>query len=101
MTVYHLVDEDGITTVTIEQWALIGYCLFTLSWFGQFGQTMGTSHYDFDEMISSFNFQLFELKKLNIYKTNVQNLSNRNSSSAEKRECKIRSPWNLGSSKHY
>jgi hypothetical protein len=43
------------STVTIEQWALIGYCLFTLSWFGQFGQTMGTGHYCFDEMRSSFN----------------------------------------------
>jgi hypothetical protein len=31
-------------TVTKEQWALIGYCLFTLSWLGQFGQTMGTGH---------------------------------------------------------
>jgi hypothetical protein len=30
---------------------------------------MGTSHYYFDEMRSSFNFQLFALKKLNIYKT--------------------------------
>jgi hypothetical protein len=27
-----------------REWALIGYCLFTLSWFGQFGQTMGTGH---------------------------------------------------------
>jgi hypothetical protein len=57
------------TTVTIEQWALIGYCLFTLSWFGQFGQTMGTGHCYFDEMRSSFNLiqnQHFALKKLNI-----------------------------------
>jgi hypothetical protein len=41
-------------TVTIEQWALIGYCLFTLSWFGQFGQTMGAGHYYFDEMRTWF-----------------------------------------------
>jgi hypothetical protein len=34
---------------------------------------MGTGHYYFDEMRSSFNLvqnQLFALKKLNIYKTN-------------------------------
>jgi hypothetical protein len=73
--------------VTIEQWVLIGYCLFLLSWFGLFGQTMGTGHYYFDEMRSSFNLvenQLFALTKLNIYKTNCLNLSNRTSSSAEK-----------------
>jgi hypothetical protein len=57
---------------------------------------MGTGHYYFDEMRSSFNLvqnQLFELTKLNIYKTNCLNLSNRTSSSAEK--------WNLGSLKQY
>jgi hypothetical protein len=55
--------------------------------FGQFGQTMGTGHYYFDEMRSSFNLvqnQLLAPQKLNIYKTNCLNLSNRTSSSAEK-----------------
>jgi hypothetical protein len=55
---------------------------------------MGTGHYYFDEMRSSFNFvqnQLFALKKLNIYKTNCLNLSNHTSSSAE-REHEIKSP---------
>jgi hypothetical protein len=37
---------------------------------------MGTGHYYFDEIKSFFNFQLFALKKLNIYKAKVQNLSN-------------------------
>jgi hypothetical protein len=48
---------------------------------------MGTGHYYFDEMRSSFNLvqnQLFALMKLNIYKTNCLNLSNRTSSGAEK-----------------
>jgi hypothetical protein len=91
-------------TVTIEQWALIGYCLFTLSWFGQFGQTIGTGHYYFDEMRSSFNLvqnQLFALTKLNIYKTNCLNISNHSSMHhCRKRERKIKSPWNFGSLKH-
>jgi hypothetical protein len=49
---------------------------------------MGTRHYYFDEMRSSFNLvqnQLFAITKLDIYKTNCLNLSNRTSSSrAEK-----------------
>jgi hypothetical protein len=47
---------------------------------------MGTGHYYFDEMRSSFNLvqnQLLALTKLNIYKTNCLKLSNRASSSAE------------------
>jgi hypothetical protein len=54
---------------------------------------MGTGHYYFDEMRSSFNLgqnQLFALKKLIIYKTNSLNLTNR--SNAEKREREIKSP---------
>jgi hypothetical protein len=53
----------GGITVTIEQWVLIGYCLFTLSWFGQFGQMMGTGHYYFDEMRSSFK-TWFKIRRL-------------------------------------
>jgi hypothetical protein len=34
------------------------------SWFGQFGQTMETGHYYFDEMISSFNLVQNQLQKL-------------------------------------
>jgi hypothetical protein len=57
---------------------------------------MGTGHYYFDEMRSSFNLvqnQLFALTKLNIYKTNCLNLSNRTnrtSSSAEKEKMKYK-----------
>jgi hypothetical protein len=36
--------------------------------------------------------QLYALKKLNIYKTNSQNVSHRSSSSAGKREREIKSP---------
>jgi hypothetical protein len=93
-----------LCTVTIEQWSLIGYCLFTLSWFRQFGQMMGSGHYYFDEMRSSFNLvqnQLFALTKLNIYKTNCLNLSNRTTpSQCRKREREIKGPWNLGLLKH-
>jgi hypothetical protein len=55
---------------------------------------MGTGHYYFEEMRSSFNFvqnQLFALKKLNIYKTKLSNLSNCTSSSAEKGNVKKKS----------
>jgi hypothetical protein len=59
-----------------------------LSWFGQFGQLMGTGHYYFDEMRSTFNFvqnQLFAAHETQYLQRNVQNLSNRSSnSSAEK-----------------
>jgi hypothetical protein len=44
---------------------------------------MGTGHYYFDEMRSSFNLvqnQLFALIKLIIYKTNCLNLSSSHSS---------------------
>jgi hypothetical protein len=70
-----------LTTVTIEQWALIGYCLFILRWFGQFGQMMGTGHFYFDEMRSSFKtwFKISFLRS-----RNCLNLSNRTSSTAKK-----------------
>jgi hypothetical protein len=70
----------------------MGYCLFTLSRSGQFGQTMGTGHYYFDEMRSFFNLvqnQLFALKKLNIYKTTSQQLHQQQ---CRKREREIKSP---------
>jgi hypothetical protein len=56
--------------------------------FGQFGQMMGTGHYYFDEMRSSFNLvqnQLFGAHETQYLQNNVQNLSNHGSSSAEKR----------------
>jgi hypothetical protein len=57
---------------------------------------MGTGHYYFDEMRSSFNLvqnQLFALKKLNIYKRNCLNLSNHTSmQQCRKREREIKSP---------
>jgi hypothetical protein len=90
------------STVTIGKWAFIGYCQFTLSWFGQFGQTMGTGHYYFDEMKSSFNLvrnQLFALRK---YLQNKLSESQQpNQQQYRKREREIQSPWNLGSLKHY
>jgi hypothetical protein len=46
---------------------------------------MGTGHYYFDEMRSTFNFQLFALKKLNIYKAKVQNLSNAAAAAVQKK----------------
>jgi hypothetical protein len=68
-------------------WVLPVFVELILAVWGEFGQTMGTGHYYFDKMRSSFNLvqnQLFALTKLNIHITNGLNLSNRTSSSTEK-----------------
>jgi hypothetical protein len=81
--------DQILTSNPINKISNVWSGMFTLqlSWFGEFGQTMGTGHYYFDEMRSSFYLvqnQLFALTKLIIYTTNCLNLSNRTSSSAEK-----------------
>jgi hypothetical protein len=59
---------------------------------------MGTGHYYFDEMRSSFNLvqnQLFALTKLIIYKTKTKqnkNAQNVHQQRCIKRECEIKSP---------
>jgi hypothetical protein len=68
-------------------WVLPVYVELIRAVWADDGQTMGRrwGHFYFDEMKSSFSLvqnQLFALKKLNIYKTNFLNLSNRRAPAA-------------------
>jgi hypothetical protein len=83
-----------VTTVTIEQWALIKDCLFSSSWFRQFS-SFGRRLIIFDEMRTWF--------KISFLRSRNSTFRNKTPKSVQcrKREHEIKRPWNLGLLKHY
>jgi hypothetical protein len=85
-------------TVTIEQWAFIKDCLFTSSWFRQFWHTTNNTLTKLElgikiSFLRSRN-SLFTMQTGKSQPLHVQQ-------QYRKREREIKSPWNLGSLKHY
>jgi hypothetical protein len=82
--------------VTIEQWALIGYCLFTLSWFGQFGQTMEATTIltKWEALLTWFKISFLGSQNSIFTKLTVKS-QQLHQQQCWKREREIKSPWNF------
>jgi hypothetical protein len=86
-----------VTTVTIEQWALIEDCLFTSNWFLQFWHMT-------NNIVTKWELSLksaFGRSRNSIFTNKRSKSQYLQKQQFRKRERKIKSAWNLGSLKHY